>query len=182
MLEPGPSRQTVGIVVIGLALKHLALVVHGAKTAVLVHGHARVKKHVAVVDQVSAAVLVKKPHVRAQLVRVAHRAHHVVHHAGLFGRQLVGVLRVKGGEVAGAHLVLHAVDGHGPALDVHVLQQQAVVHLPVGVALDDLALELKENDRDGFLHKVHAVFLVIGLLGKDGELTKRDAVRALEDL
>ena len=78
--------------------------------------------------------------------------------------------------------MLDAVDRDHAAGGVHVLEQQAVVHLPVGVAQDGLALQLEQDDRDGLLDGVHAVLLAVGLLGEHGELAQAHAVGALEDL
>jgi len=182
VLVPRAAREAVGVVVVLLAREHLALVVDGAECAVLVHGHARVEEHVAVVHEVCAAVVVEEADVGLELLGVAHGAHHVVHDLALALGQLVGVLRVEGGEVAGAHRVLDAVDRDHAAGGVHVLEEQPVVHLPVGVAEDHLALELEEDDRDRLLDRVHAVVLAVGLLGEHGELAQAHAVGVLEDL
>ncbi len=162
VLVPRAAREAVGVVVVLLAREHLALVVDGAECAVLVHGHARVEEHVAVVHEVCAAVVVEEADVGLELLGVAHGAHHVVHDLALALGQLVGVLRAAGG--------------------VHVLEEQPVVHLPVGVAEDHLALELEEDDRDRLLDRVHAVVLAVGLLGEHGELAQAHAVGVLEDL
>ena len=156
--------------------------VDGTEAAVLVHGHTGVEEHVAVVHEVGEAVLEEEAHVAAQLVGASHRVHEVVHDALLLGREGVGVVRFQRREVARAQLVLAAVHHGHPALGVHVLQQQAVVHVPVGVAADGLPLQLEEDDRDGLLNGAHAVVGAVGGLGKEGQLTQADAVGALQDL
>ena len=46
-----------------------------------------------------------------QLLADAERVVQLVHEVGLFGSELVGLLRVDGGEVAALHLVGLAIDG-----------------------------------------------------------------------
>ena len=140
------------------------------------------EEHVVVVDEVGAAVLVEEVHVRVQLVGAPHRGEEVVHHVDLVLGERVGVRPVDGGEVARHELVLVAVHDADPALGVDVLQKQAVLHVPVGVALNRLALELEQDHRDGLLERAHGLARPVGCLGEQGELAQGDAVGALEDL
>ena len=50
-------------------------------------------------------------YVLVQLLADAERVVQLVHEVGLFGSELVGLLRVDGGEVAALHLVGLAIDG-----------------------------------------------------------------------
>ena len=89
--------------------------------------------------------------------------------------------RVERGEVSRAHLVCGAVEvEHAPG-GINVFQKQPVLHVPVGMAHDDLPLELEENDRDGLLHGRHAVVLRVGCLREERQLAQAHTIGALED-
>ena len=69
----------------------------------------------------------------------------------LLGRERVGVRRIDGGEVVGRerpHAAAVKRDRAGVAIDL--VEQQTVCHIELGMALDDLTLELKEQDVNGF--------------------------------
>jgi len=182
VLVPGAAGETVGVVVVLPAREQLSLVVDGAEGAVGVHGDAGVEEHGVVVHEIGRAALVEEVHVTAELLGRGHGIHEAIHDVLLLGGERVGVRGVHGGEVARAHLELTPVDGADAAAGVHVLEEEAVVHLPVGVAKDGLALELEEDHRDRLLGWAHAVIGRIGAVGEEVELAKRHPVGALEDL
>ena len=181
VLVPGAAGETVGVVVVLPAREHLALVVHGAEGAVGVHGHAGVEEDDVVVDEVGRAALVEEVHVAAELLGRGHGVDETVHDLLLLGGERVGVGGVDGGEVAGAHRAVLPVDVADAELRVDVLEEQTVVHLPVGMAEDGLALELEQDHRDGLLGGVHAVVRRVGAVGEEVELAQRHAIGALED-
>ena len=61
----------------------------------------------------------------------------------LLGRECVGIIGINGGEVAARELILLAVDRDGALLVVDGLEQLAVLHLPLRMALVELALQLE---------------------------------------
>ena len=65
---------------------------------------------------------------------------------------------------------------------VDLVEQQAVGHVELGVTLDNLALEFKEQHVDGLDQRGDGLAGGIGGIGKGDELTQRDAVVVLEDL
>ena len=101
----------------------------------------------------------------------------------LLGREHVGVRRVDGGEVVGRerpHAAVGERDCAGVVVDL--VEQQAVGHVELGVALDNLALELKEQDINGFDQRADGLAGGIGGVGEGDKLAQRDAVVVLEDL
>ena len=156
--------------------------VHGVEGPVLVHGNAGVEEHVIVVNEVGAPALVEEVHVLLQLVGGADGLEEVVHHAQLVVGECVGVFRVQGGEVAREQLVVLLAHVRHASRGVNVIEQQAVLHMPVGMAQDCLPLQLEEDDRDGLLKRAHGVVGAVGGLGEERELAQGDAIRSLEDL
>lgn len=109
--------------------------------------------------------------------------HELVDDVLLLGRERVGVRRVDGGEVVGRerpHAAVGERDRAGVVVDL--VEQQAVGHVEFGVALDNLALELKEQDVDGFNQRADGLTGGIGGIGKGDKLAQRDAVVVLKDL
>ena len=65
---------------------------------------------------------------------------------------------------------------------IDLVEQQAVGHIELGVALDNLALELKEQHVDGLDQRGDGLTGGVGGIGKGNKLAQRDAVVVLEDL
>ena len=65
---------------------------------------------------------------------------------------------------------------------VDLVEQQAVGHVELGVALDNLALELKEQDVNGLDRRADRLAGGIGGVGEGDKLAQRDAVVVLENL
>lgn len=65
---------------------------------------------------------------------------------------------------------------------VDLVEQQAVGHVELGVALDNLALEFKEQHVDGLDQRGDGLTGGVGGIGKGDELAQRDTVVVLEDL
>ena len=87
-----------------------------------------------------------------QLLADAERVVQLVHEVGLLGSELVGLLRVDGGEVAALHLVGLAIDGAEVLIVVNGTQHAAVGHLPLGVAKEYLGLGLELQHGYGLVH------------------------------
>ncbi len=132
---------------------------------VVVEGDGGVEEEVGVGHGVHAAVREKRADVLVKLLGDAEGVVELVHE-GLFLRsqetgvrsQVTGVRRQEtgvgrqGGEVAALHLVVASVDGTDATGQVDMLQQAAVVHLPLGMTADDLGLFLELDDGDGLVH------------------------------
>ena len=109
--------------------------------------------------------------------------HELVDDMLLLGRERVGVRRVDGGEVVGRerpHAAVGERDRAGAVLDL--VEQQTVGHVKLGVTLDNLALEFKEQHVDGLDQRGDGLTGGVGGIGKGDELAQRDAVVVLEDL
>ena len=65
---------------------------------------------------------------------------------------------------------------------IDLVEQQAVGHIELGVALDNLTLELKEQHVDGFDERGDGLARGVGGIGEGDKLAQRDAVVVLEDL
>lgn len=88
------------------------------------------------------------------------------------GRELVGMSRVDGGEVAGEHLVGLSIYTAGAGLEVDRLQELAAAHLPQRVLINKGGFELKLDNTDGFVHagNEEAALVVDGhILGDFGQ-------------
>ncbi len=108
--------------------------------AVLVHGDAAVEEQVAVVDPVQAALGVEEADVALELLAVAEGAGEGVDERVFLRGEGAGVLGVHGGEVGVQQGVDLPADGHGFVLEVHLVQQQPVVHAEAGITADFLPL------------------------------------------
>ena len=76
-------------------------------------------------------------------------------HGLFFRRQYFRILRVDGREEGVEQRVFGAVELDHATLVIDLVEQQAVVHLVVRPALDDLGLDLELDDRHRFLHLRH---------------------------
>ena len=109
--------------------------------------------------------------------------HKLVDDVLLLGRERVGVRRIDGGEVVGRERPYTAVGKRDRAgVVVDLVEQQAVSHVELGVALDNLALEFKEQHVDGLDQRGDGLTGGVGGIGKGDKLAQRDAVVVLEDL
>ena len=128
-------------------------------------------------------MLVEELHMAAQVVGRGEFGHQLVDDPLFVGVELKGVRGVDGGEVARAHRGLGAVGkAHAAAPGIDLVEQQAILHVELGVAQDNLPLELKEQHVHGLDERLDAVVLTVGALGKGHELAERDAVVVLKDL
>ena len=160
-----------------------AQAVHAAKGAVFVERNAAVEEQVAVGDLVHRAVGVEEIDMAMQVIGGDKLGHEFVDDVLLLRRERIGVRRVDGGEVVGRerpHAAVGERDRAGVVFDL--VEQQAVGHVELGVALDNLALELKEQHVDGLDQRGDGLTGGVGGIGKGDKLTQRDAVVVLEDL
>ena len=141
------------------------------------------EQQVAVGDLVHRAVGVEEIDMAMQVIGGDKLGHELVDDMLLLGRERVGVRRVDGGEVVGRerpHAAVGKRDRAGVVVDL--VEQQAVGHVELGVALDNLALEFKEQHVDGLDQRGDGLTGGVGGIGKGDELAQRDAVVVLEDL
>ena len=123
-----------------------AQAVHAAKGAVFVERHAAVEEQVAVGDLIHGAVGIEKIDVAMQVIGGDKLGHELVDDVLLFGRERVGVRWIDGGEVVGRERPYAAVgkrDRAGVVIDL--VEQQAICHVELGVALDNLPSSLKSR-------------------------------------
>ena len=74
-----------------------------------------------------------------------------LHDLRLLGRQGIGVLRVHGGEAAVEKGIVFSADLHRTFFKIQLVEKQLILHLKLGVFMDDLTLQFEHNDGDGFL-------------------------------
>ena len=180
---PGAAGDVVAKIEIIAASVPGAQTVHAAKGAVFVERNAAVEEQVAVGDLVHRAVGIEEIDMAMQVIGGDKLGHELVDDVLLLRRERVGVRRVDGGEVVGRewpHAAVGKCDRAGVAIDL--VEQQAVCHIELGVALDNLALELKEQDVNGFDQRGDGLTGGVGGIGKGDKLTQRDTVVILEDL
>ena len=99
-----------------------------------------------------AAVAEHAFHVLAQFLTLGERLVKLVNDILLLGRQLVGMLGVNGREVGVKQFIFLALDFDDAFLQVHLVHEQAVLHVKVRVTLDGSGLKLELDDADGFVH------------------------------
>src|SRR5699024_3656424 len=135
----------------------------GGKGPLFGHGHRPVVEQVAVFDVVDAALGVQEADVLLQLFALAEGGHQLVQHQLLVGVEGGGVGRVHGGEAGVPQGILPAGDVHRPPGKVDPAQVVPALHLEVGVAVDDGALQLEHDDGDGLVHDGAAVERPLGV-------------------
>ena len=136
-------------------------------------------------------MVVEPLHLRLQPCAGAELPHELVHDARLVGGEGIRVPRGLGGapharqrgEVTRAQRVGLLADLHRASRKVDLVQQQASLHVPLGMSADGLSLALEQKDGDG-LHdgrKRGTLSLVrIRGGGEGAQGRKRDAVALLE--
>ena len=80
-------------------------------------------------------------------------------------------------------LELHAspaAERHAGEIEVDLVQQQTILHLKVGIAADQCALELEHHHRNGTLCRLDGVLVGVDARGKCRERAQADAVAALQ--
>ena len=75
-----------------------------------------------------------------------------LHQLPFFFSKGIGIRRVDGGEVAGAHLVFLPVYRTDATLVVYVVEETAVMHLPFRMTPEYLSLLFELDDGDGLVH------------------------------
>ena len=154
--------------------------VHGLKTAAVVHRHTSVIQQVAVAAAVHPAVFKQEGDVTLQAGAVEEGAAQLRDDLLLAVRQAVGVALVEGGEEGIVELVPFSFTEEGAVVHIDRVQDQAVVHIVIGVPQDDLSLQLELDDGDRLERRVHGGEVGIKLLGEERQLSQADAVAVLE--
>ena len=163
------------------------------------HGNTAVEQEVAVAGLVEGAVIVQEFDVLAQGLAVTEGVGQGINEGLLGIGEGVGIGGVDGGEMAVVEGVGLPVQGDGIVLVVDLVQHQPILHAELGMAADELSLQLEEDDGDGLVSLgqiVHAVFdvvgvvgvaghepggVAVGLLGEADEVAERDTVGVLHD-
>ena len=135
-----------------------------------------------------------------QLFRVRKLEHQAVHHLALQRRERIGIGRVNRREMAAAQRIRLALDVHRAGLEVDAVQQAPSLHVVLGMAREQLALELELQNRRRLVHarQLHLVLVhvlavvlraelgarIVGIAahGQRSERAQRDAVANLERL
>lgn len=131
------------------------------------------EQQVAVGDLVHRAVAIEEIDMAMQVIGGDKLGHELVHDVLFLGREHVGVRRIDGGEIVGRerpHTAVGKRDRAGVVVDL--VEQQAVGHVELGVALDNLALELKEQDVNGLDQRGDGLTGGVGGIGKGDELAQ----------
>ena len=102
----------------------------------------------------------------------------VVYELVFFRRQRVRVLGIDRREVLGLQFIRLAIESDDAFFPINLVEQQAVVHIVVGMAVNGLTFQLGHDDVDGLDHGLNAVVLFIRLQGKEGKGPKADAIAA----
>ena len=118
----------------------------------------------------------------AQVIGPGELGDELIDDALLLCREVVGVFGVDSGEVGSAQLPGGAIDIDGACTRIDLVQEQPVVHIELGVAHDDLPLELEQQDVDCFDKRSDVVVRVIGLVREGHKGAQRDAVIVFENL
>ena len=159
------------------------------------------EEKVSVADLVKAALGVQKADMPLQFFGVFEGIRQLVDDVVFLGSQLVGVGGIHRGEVAVQHGVDFAVQVDGLVLIVDFVQQQPVLHAKFRTAQHLLALQLEEDNGDGFVHpggeqlvlfrvligvgageldlELVGVGIPVDLIGEDGQGPQGDAVARL---
>ena len=69
--------------------------------------------------------------------------------------QLVGMFRIDGWEIARTHLIFIAINDDSTLLIVYHIKKTSIIHLPKWMLLDQLRLQFKLENADGFVHLSH---------------------------
>ena len=158
-------------------------------------------QQVAVSDGVEAAVAEEAQHVLAQFLTLGERLVQFVDDGFFLGGQFVRMFGINRREIGIEQLIFLALDLDDAFLKVHLVHEQAILHVKVGTALDGGSLELELDDADGLVHLGHelgractlgilgtavlgqealAGVIGIGVHGKGGQGQQVDAVSVLE--
>ena len=196
----GGTYEGVDLVEQGTALVEPVVEVHLLEGAVGIHGHRGVEEQVAVVHEVHAAIVEQQADVALQLLTGGEGVGDAFYDLALLDTEPVGVGGVDGGEMALAHTVVLATDGAYALRVVDLVEQQAVVHLVLGVAAYDVGLELELQHAHRLVHlgdeaaclvtagdillelgaKLLTGVVLIDLHGKDSQMQEVDAIAVLE--
>ena len=194
------AGQRFALVHPGAARKRLAAQVHQGKTAVRLHGHGAVEQKVAVLFFINAALGVQKARVARKALAfgkaLAQFGQHVLFRAG----KPRGAFLFHRGEIGVAQRPAPALHLHGEGLKIDVLQKRAPLHAELGVAGNDGAFQLEQNDGNGLVHargapqiflriftaglrarqKARHVAVGVRLLGKQRKGPQADAIAVLQ--
>lgn len=100
----------------------------------------------------------------------------IVHQLVFFRRQGVGVHGIDSGKVFRFQLIGLAVQIDGAFFPIEFMEQQSVVHIIVGMAINRLSFQFSHDDVDGLYHRFDAIIFLICLHGKEGKGPQADAI------
>mmetsp|Transcript_4367 Transcript_4367/g.10679 ORF Transcript_4367/g.10679 Transcript_4367/m.10679 type:complete len:411 (+) Transcript_4367:869-2101(+) len=141
----------------------LAVDFEGDEVALFVDGDGAVEDEVVVPDDVGGAAVDHELHVLPQLLGLVEALLEGLDALLFLGRERVGVGGVDGGEVGVEEGVGLAVELARGVFDVKGMENHVLVELELGVAPDDLALELVLQDRRRLVHLRQQTFITMPL-------------------
>lgn len=94
------------------------------------------------------------------------------------GDSVYGSWGLTVGKSFGLQFIRLAIESDDAFFPINLVEQQAVVHIVVGMAVNGLTFQLGHDDVDGLDHGLNAVVLFIRLQGKEGKGPKADAIAA----
>lgn len=152
------------------------------KMALLVQWHAAMEHEVVVHDAVQRAVTEEEPHVLLEAVAVAEVMPPFFDNFPLFRRQRVRIVRVKRGKIGRIQRICPRRKPDRPGDRIDFVEQQPVIHVPLGVAQDSLPFQFEEDDIDGLDQRLLAFPVIVELIGEHDKIPQGDTVPVLQDL
>ena len=134
--------------------------------SVFVEWNGRMEEQVAVVDGVHAPVSENVSDVFAQLLTHHERMVKLLHEDGFFLGQAIRVVGIDSGEVVAEQLIVFPIEMNDAFFVVNHAEKLSSLHIPLGVAVEDLRFQFELNDGDGFVHECRQAFgFFINVLG-----------------
>ena len=148
--------------------------------SVLIQRHTAVEQQVAVEHLIHTAVAVQKFDMALQLLAFQKQLFQLIHDFPLCLRKLVRVIAVHCRKMFFLERIGLSSQFNGSVFVIHLIQQQAVLHLIFRVAADDLSLQLKQDDGDCLFGCLVWVLLVVHLFCKQNQRAQTDAISLLQ--
>ena len=121
----------------------LALYLDFAQCAIFVQGHRCVEEQVRIAHGVHSSVCEQALHVALQSLACAERADETVHNLLLLFVEAIGILLIYRGEVSVLDGVDFTIVFYCTFLEVHLFEQTASLHIPVGILHVELRFEFE---------------------------------------
>ena len=129
-----------------------------AQGSVFVEWNGRVEEQVAVVNGVHTPVSKNVSDVFAQLLADHERMVKLLHEDGFFFGQAIRVVGIDSGEVVAEQLIVFPIEMNCAFFVVNHAEEFSSLHVPLGVAVEDLCFQFELNDGDSFVHECRQAF------------------------